>query len=115
VRLAEEALRVNPRDARALAMLAVYEAKLGRHEEARGHVQEALTLGAGSAEVHYRAAVVYALGGRRRAAVEALEHALRGGYSLVLAQGDEDLASLRVTEAYDALVARYGKSAVAGG
>jgi tetratricopeptide (TPR) repeat protein len=115
VRLVEEALRVNPRDARALAMLAVYEAKLGRHAEARGHVQEALALGAGSAEVHYRAAVVYALGGRRGPAVEALEHALRNGYSLVLAQGDEDLAGLRTTEAYAALVARYAASPVAKG
>ena len=115
VRLVEEARRVNPRDARSLAMLAVYEAKLGRHEQARGHVREALALGSASAEVHYRAAVVHALGGRRVEALEALEQALRSGYSLVLAQGDEDLASLRSTQAYDALVATYGKHSVAGG
>lgn len=115
VRLVEEALRVNPRDARALAMLAVYEAKLGRHDQARGHVREALALGSASAEVHYRAAVVHALGGRRGQALEALEQSLRGGYSLVLAQGDEDLAGVRSTEAYDGLVARYGKDPGAGG
>jgi hypothetical protein len=78
-------------------------------------VGEALALGSASAEVHYRAAVVHALGGRRVPALEALEQALRSGYSLVMAQGDEDLSGLRSTEAYGALVARYGKHPVAGG
>jgi eukaryotic-like serine/threonine-protein kinase len=95
VTLCEAMLRVNPKDARTLGRLAVYEAKLGRRGAADRHVADALDLSPADADVLYRRAVVDALAGRRQAALGALREALARGFSTSQAAADEDLASLR--------------------
>ena len=106
VRLCQEALRVDPRSTETLGQLAVYEAKLGRRASAESHARQALDLAPGDADVHYRAAVVQALGGKPDAAVAALAQALERGYSSSVAREDEDLATLRGRSDFQSLVAR---------
>jgi serine/threonine protein kinase/tetratricopeptide (TPR) repeat protein len=104
VRLSQQALRVNPHDASALGMLAVYEAKLGRHVEAARHAAEAVAIAPSSADALYRSAVVHALAGRHVEALAGLQDALGHGYSARLAAEDEDLAVLKPQPRFAALV-----------
>jgi eukaryotic-like serine/threonine-protein kinase len=94
VTTAQQLLRVNPRDAGSLALQALCEAKLGRHEEAALHARAAIDLNPADATVHFRAAVAHALGGRDQEALAALEEALARGYSVESARADDDLAAL---------------------
>ncbi len=98
--LAESAIAVNPRDIVHLGLRAVCEAKLGRFDAARAHVDEALAVNEADNSVLYRAAAVHALAGDTDAALGYLERALDAGYSRALARVDEDLASLRGTARY---------------
>jgi tetratricopeptide (TPR) repeat protein/TolB-like protein len=102
--LLREQLRGNPKDARARASLAVCEAKLGHRETAQKEIRQALSVAAPSADVRYKSAVVHALAGRREEGLAALAEALRQGYSVQFAEADEDLASLRSSPVYAALV-----------
>ena len=95
VRLCEDLLKVNPKDARVLGSLAVYEAKLGRRAAADQHVADALALSPADADVIYRKAVVSALAGRPEAALAALREALARGFSATQARIDDDFAGLR--------------------
>jgi len=95
VELCGEQLKTNPTDARTLSMLAVYQAKLGRREEAIRTSENAVALQADVADILYRRAVVLALVGRSDESVVALERAFGRGFSRSLARTDEDLISLR--------------------
>jgi tetratricopeptide (TPR) repeat protein/tRNA A-37 threonylcarbamoyl transferase component Bud32 len=103
VELCTEELKTNPRDARTLSMLAVYEAKLGDHSAAARHASEALAISPGMADVIYRRAVVLALEGSMDESLTALEHALTSGYSAKLARADDDLARLRPRPEFERL------------
>jgi len=94
-------LKVNPKDARSLGMVAVYEAKLGRFAEAMRRADEAVALRPTDGDVLYRLAVVQALAGNSTRALKALEEALRNGYSAAMAKDDEDLAALRGRPEYE--------------
>jgi hypothetical protein len=85
-------------------MLAVYEAKLGRHVEAARHAAEAVAIAPSSADALYRSAVVHALAGRHVEALAGLQDALGHGYSARLAAEDEDLAVLKPQPRFAALV-----------
>jgi tetratricopeptide (TPR) repeat protein len=104
VALCLEQLKTNPTDARTLSMLAVYEAKLGRGEEALGHADRAVSLEGKVPDVLYRRAVVLALIGRPDAAVPALNEAVSHGSSRAVAGSDEDLAVLRSRPEFRQLV-----------
>ena len=106
LRLSKKQLEVNPRDARALALMAVVEAKLGRGAEAQRHAAEALALNPSSSDVVYKAAVVHALTGRPEEALLALEKALAMGFRSWEARVDDDLASLRRNERFVTLTSR---------
>jgi hypothetical protein len=88
-------LRVNPKDAEVLGMLAVYEAKLARRAQGHRHAAEALSLRPSDPGLLYRKAVVHALAGEQKEALGALEEALGRGYSVALAREDDDLATLQ--------------------
>ena len=108
-------LRTNPSDARVLSYLAVYEAKVGRHQSAARHAGEALTLGGQIADVVYQAAVVHSLAGHFDDSLAALRQALALGYSRQLASEDEDLSGLRGRTDFQALIAESSKTPVKGG
>jgi len=95
VRLQQALLRARPDDARTIARLAVYEAKVADHEEARRLAERASALSRESPDVAYLCAVALALAGDLEPALEALGRAVRLGYSLEIVLADEDLARLR--------------------
>jgi tetratricopeptide (TPR) repeat protein/tRNA A-37 threonylcarbamoyl transferase component Bud32 len=104
VGVCESLLRVNPADAEALSLLALYEAKLERHTDARRHLAAAIDLRPNDPDVLYRKAVVYMLSGETVEAMSALEAALKHGFSPDLARRDADLAPLRALPAYKKLL-----------
>jgi serine/threonine-protein kinase len=104
IRLGEQALKVNPRDAETIAHVAVCEAKLGR-SSAAGHIAEARTLAPGSRFVVQRSAEVHALLGETAAALKDLSAAIELGYPRPVAAANDEFVSLRKLPAFQALVA----------
>ena len=107
VELALEGVAVNPNDAERLSLLALYEAKAGRIEEASRHAADSLRLQSTSSEVLYNRAVVLSYAGRVSEAVDSLEAALEHGYSRERARHDRDLAGLRTDERFRRAVADH--------
>ena len=105
--LAEQDVRINPRDAHAQAALAVYLAKQGRADEAEEHLAAAAAAGTPDAAVWYRRAVVHALAGRPQVALDELSRAMAAGYSVELVKADDDLASLRSLPEFGRLTAAH--------
>jgi tetratricopeptide (TPR) repeat protein len=103
--LTEDRLRTNADDPETRAMLAVYQAKMGLHRDAEREITKALSTRRPSANVLYRKAVVDALAGRIDGALAGLGQALSAGYSVAVAERDEDLAPLRARPQYVALLA----------
>jgi tetratricopeptide (TPR) repeat protein len=104
VELCQSMLRVNRSDPQALSLLAWAETQLGRREEARGHLAEALALTPTDPDVLYRKAIILATQGQPAEAITALRGALERGGSPVLARQDPDLAALRDRPDFKALV-----------
>jgi tetratricopeptide (TPR) repeat protein len=106
VRLGNEDLQVNARDANTQAMVAVCEMKLGRSREAEAHATQAVEAAPKDGEVLYRVAAVYAIAGRPRQALPVLERAIEAGYSPAQAKKDYDLRTLRPLPEFQDLVNR---------
>jgi tetratricopeptide (TPR) repeat protein len=104
IRLAEGDLKVNPRDARIVASLAVYLQKAGEAESAQARAAEAVALAPNDFEVLRRAAQVHALAGRQDAALGALESALAHGLRRETAAAEDEFQSLRALPRFQALV-----------
>lgn len=79
---AEATVQINPKDSRAIYLLASYLAHLGRYDEARERSAQAVALSPEDPTVHYFNAIVESLAGDDDAAVDALATALRLGYSV---------------------------------
>jgi serine/threonine-protein kinase len=95
VRLAEDAVRVNPRDAASLAELASCRAMLGDSARAREDLTRALALAPGNVEVQQLAASVYELVGDRESALAWSRRALAAGYPREQVEQDPFLTALR--------------------
>ena len=104
VELCQSMLRVNRSDTQALSLLAWAETQLGRRDEARGHLAEAIALVPTDPDVLYRKAIILTTLGQPAEAVVALRGALERGYSPVLARQDPDLAPLRDRPDFKTLV-----------
>jgi tetratricopeptide (TPR) repeat protein len=115
VELCRAELKTNPRDARAMSMLAVYEAKLGLRADGLRHAEEAVALNPQMADVRYRKAVVLALIHRPAESLVVLDEAFARGYSRHTARSDEDLASLRTRPDFRVLVADASTDVAKGG
>ena len=102
--LGQAQIRVNPRDAKALARLAVVESKLGRSQDAARDIAKAVALEPGNADVRYAQAIVHTRAGRLDDALAALGEAFRNGYSRVRAGKDPELAPLRQHARYQDLM-----------
>ncbi len=107
VAVCESLLRVNPEDAQALSLLAVSEAKLGRHADARLHIDAAIGLRPSDPGVLYRKAVVHVMRGESTSGMSALDAALKNGFSPDLARNDPDLAPLRALPSYKTLLPNH--------
>jgi Flp pilus assembly protein TadD len=95
VTLAQEETTRNPTDANAHSFLASYYARLGDFPSALAAIQQALKLAPRNINVLFRAAMVYELAGQRDRAMEALQAAVKGGYSLAEIRQSEALRPLR--------------------
>ena len=89
--LCQRDLRVAPRNAAVLARLAVVEAELGLRLEADDHIAAAVALVPDNADIRFAEAIVNSLTGNADHALQALEKALRHGYSPRRAERDPHL------------------------
>ena len=105
VALAEAEVSVSPNDARAIARLAVYQAKAGDDRAARASVERALNLAADDGQVHQRAAVVHALAGRAPQALDEIQKAIAGGIARRTIAAEGDFEKLRPLPRFAAMVA----------
>ena len=81
ISLAEQRLKVNPRDPGVLADLASYHSMLGDRKEALSYLDRSLQLGNGDKDLLLNAAVVYNQLRETGPALEWLGKALAAGYS----------------------------------
>lgn len=101
---AQAEVAVSPSDARALARLAVYQAKAGDDGAARRSLAAAEQLAAQDEQVQLRAGVVHALAGRTELALDAIQRAIEGGISPRAIQAEEDFERLRPSARFAAMV-----------
>ena len=100
---AEAEVSVSP-NARAIARLAVFQAKAGDDAAALDSLRRAQELAPNDEQVFQRAAVVHTLAGRTNDALTAVERAVAGGVAPRLIVEEEDFASLRSLPRYVAVV-----------
>jgi Flp pilus assembly protein TadD len=87
-----------------MSRAAVFEAKLGLKAEAAAHAAQAVALAPRDPGVQYKQAVVAALIGDRTTAFRALEQALTLGYKAEDARNDYDLATIKNSPEFSALL-----------
>jgi eukaryotic-like serine/threonine-protein kinase len=104
IELADQALKVNPRNAHALSAIALYQAKLGDSMPALGTMKRAFSLGTRDSHMVYTAALVHAIAGRDEAALSFLGEAIRGGYSRKEIAVEPELRKLRDLPRYRELM-----------
>lgn len=92
---AQAVLKVNPRDSRRIALLAVCEAEIGRLDAGLRHAAEAAALSPSDNEVIFKLASVYAIAGRPEEAVGQLRKAIELGYPPQFAADNDALKPLR--------------------
>ena len=76
---AEAEVSVSPSDARAIARLAVYQAKAGDDAAAMRSLRRALALAPKDVQVIQREGIVHAIAGRSDQALDAIERAMANG------------------------------------
>lgn len=101
---AEAEVSVSPSDARAIARLAVYQAKAGDDAGARASLNRAEALAPKDEQVLQRAGVVHALAGRTTEALDAIRRAIAVGASPRLIAAEEDFERLRAMPRFVAMV-----------
>lgn len=102
--LAEQEVSVSPGDARAIARLAVYQAKAGNDAAAMKNAAAAEKLAPRDEQVQLRVGVVHALAGRTGPALSAIERAIAGGIASRVVAGEEDFERLRLLPRFAAMV-----------
>jgi serine/threonine protein kinase/tetratricopeptide (TPR) repeat protein len=102
---AEAEVSISPSDARAIARLAVYQAKAGDDAAAVRTIRRALSLAPKDAQVIHREAIVHAIANRPEPAIAAVERAIANGLSPRTATEEEDFVKLRALPRFAALVA----------
>ena len=93
--MAEEKLRVNPRDQYDLSNLAYYHAMLEEKKPALDYLQRALAQGPKDARVWFKAALVYAQFGDKEKTLDWLQRAVAAGTSVVTVRDTPMFDSLR--------------------
>ncbi len=101
---AKAEVSVSPLDARAIARLAVYQAKAGDDVGARRSLRRARELAPNDEQVFQRAGVVHALARRTKEALDAIERAIAGGIAPRSIAADEDFVTLRPSPRFAAMV-----------
>jgi len=113
--LLRQQVQTNPKDAAAVATLALCEAKLGERRAAVRDIAVAISINPTNPDVLYKNAVIHALAGRSDQAIPALANALKAGYGVRFAALDEDLSSLRGLPSFTRLMDSFRQTSTAGG
>ncbi len=95
--------------------MALYLAKSGRTARALREIAAAGPLASASADVAYRATLVFTLAGEKAKALRAVEIALSGGYPMVEVMNEPDLTELRKDVAFQEIAVRFDTTAAASG
>jgi serine/threonine-protein kinase len=104
--LAEQELRINPKDPDLLIRLADCYSQLKQPGRSREMLSQAVSLAPQDVEITYQAALVHEQLGDRKSALEWLGKAVRQGYSRDLIERSPSLAQLRADPRFDALRGR---------
>jgi tetratricopeptide (TPR) repeat protein/tRNA A-37 threonylcarbamoyl transferase component Bud32 len=107
ISLAQEDLRVNPREVRTLGFLAYYYAVLGDRQAARSCLGRALAVAPNNPELLFNAALAHNQLGDRDEALAWLEKALAAGISPAALRDNPFLDNLRTDTRYLALLQRH--------
>jgi tetratricopeptide (TPR) repeat protein len=102
--LCEDAIRVNPKDARAHRTRAVALAKLGENQAARSAILRALEVEPTRWSNVYEAGVIANIAGDEAEAVARLEQAIRLGASVEDIRRDPEFANLKKTGRLEAII-----------
>jgi Flp pilus assembly protein TadD len=94
VKLVERAIKLNPQDAEAHAILAVLLAKNGLKEKAAENIQTSLALSPNNPYVLCDVANAYELFGERKRAIGYLRQALHEGFPAEQLNGNPDFAGI---------------------
>lgn len=105
---AEAEVSVSASDARAIARLAVYQAKAGDDAAAVRSVKRALALAPKDEQVQLREGVVHAVAGRSTAALDAIARAIANGASVRAVADEDDFAKLRSLPRFAAMLSTPG-------
>ena len=112
IELAQNQLRVNPRDSTAYSILAICWVKLGEKNKALEAITTARRESPGDVAILSNAVQVYHLVGLRQRALETLAAAVRGGYSLAEIRAEPELAGLRSDPRYPKIVSDAASSGI---
>ena len=102
--LAAGALRVNPRDAYALGVLAYCHAMLGDQREALDYLRRGLQMAPDEPEMRFKAALVYAQLGDATRALDWLKKSLDVGFSPTIVRDTPNFDALRPDPRFKALI-----------
>jgi serine/threonine protein kinase/Flp pilus assembly protein TadD len=101
--LAEQEIRINPRDAALIMRQADCYSNLNQPKRSRGLLRQALALASDDVEIMSQAANVYEQLGDRAQALEWIDKAIRHGYSMDLIERSPTLAQLRADPRFQEL------------
>jgi eukaryotic-like serine/threonine-protein kinase len=106
VRLADEKLKVNPKDGRVLAYRGTYLAMLDRQEEATTSVQKALLAAPNDPDVQFRAAILFNHFGNTNLVVDSLRKAMAGGVTAEMIRDTPDFDHLQTDSEFKNLMSK---------
>jgi len=104
IALAEESLRVNPRETFALGVLAICHAMRGEKKAALDSLEKGLRLAPADPEMRFKAALVYNQIGERNQALAWLEKALAAGYPPTIVRDTPNFGHLRASPRFPELL-----------
>ena len=104
IRLADDDVRVNPRDARTWAFRATYLAMIDNKPEALASLQKAVSFAPASSSVQFRAALAYNHFGEKNLTIQWLRKALAGGLTANQVERTPDFDHLRDDPSFQAIL-----------
>jgi serine/threonine-protein kinase len=104
IALAEEQLKVNPRDSELLGLMASYMAMLGEKKAAMTNIERALSMSPKDADLQYRAALVHNHFGEVELTLKWLDSALAAGFSPMTVRYAPDFDALRNDPEFQRLI-----------
>ena len=107
IRLAGEALRLDPGNGEAHAIMGTALAKTSKTEAGLVEIQKAVSLDPNNPLVHQCAAIVLAAAGRSEAALEAIGRALEQGLAIDEVEAEPDFAALKSRPKYHEILNTY--------